>query len=63
VKATFPFHTMCRVLGVTPCGFYAWTTRPESAHAQRDRHLRVLVRAAFGASRKRYGSPRVYEDL
>ncbi len=54
---------MCRVLGVTPSGFYAWTTRPESAHAQRDRHLRVLVRAAYDASRKRYGSPRVYEDL
>lgn len=54
---------MCRVLGVTPSGFYAWMTRPESAHAQRDRHLRVLVRAAFDASRKRYGSPRVYEDL
>jgi transposase InsO family protein len=29
----------------------------------RDRHLGVLVQASFAASRKRYGSPRVWEDL
>jgi transposase InsO family protein len=27
------------------------------------RRLRVLVRAAFDASRQRYGSPRIHEDL
>jgi len=30
---------------------------------QRDRQLRILVRASFEASRQRYGSPRVWEDL
>ena len=54
---------MCQVLGVSPSGYYAWCQRPESAHAQRDRQLRVLVRAAFDASKRRYGSPRIHEDL
>ena len=48
---------------MSPSGFYAWRRRPESAHAQLDRRLRVLVRAAFDASHQRYGSPRIHEDL
>ena len=35
----------------------------KSAHAQRDRQLCVLVRASFEASKHRYGSPRIHEDL
>jgi putative transposase len=54
---------LCRALAVSPSGFYAWCRRPESAHAQRDRQLRVLVRASFETSKHRYGSPRIYEDL
>jgi transposase InsO family protein len=54
---------MCQVLGVSPSGDYAWCQRPESAQAQRDRQLRVLVRAAFDASKRRYGSPRIHEDV
>jgi transposase InsO family protein len=48
---------------VSPSGFYAWTGRPESARAQRDRHLKVLVRTSFTTSKQRYGSPRIHEDL
>ena len=48
---------------MSPSGFYAWRRRPESAHAQTDRRLRVLVRASFDESHQRYGSPRVHEDL
>ncbi len=54
---------LCRCLEVTRSGFYAWRGRPESAHARRDRQLRVLVRASFDASRRRYGSPRIQDDL
>jgi putative transposase len=59
----FPIATMCQVLGVSASGYYAWSRRPESPHAQRDRQLRVLVRASFDASKHRYGSPRIHEDL
>ena len=54
---------LCRALDVAPSGFYAWCRRPESAHAQRDRRLRVLVRTSFEESKHRYGSPRILEDL
>ena len=54
---------LCRCLRVTRSGFYAWQERPESAHATRDRQLRVLVRASHEASKRRYGRPRVWKDL
>ncbi len=62
-KADFRVTALCRALDVSPSGYYAWATRPESAHAQRDRRLKVLVRASFEASKGRYGSPRIHEDL
>jgi transposase InsO family protein len=54
---------MCRALGVSPSGFYAWRKRPISEHARRDSELRVLVREAHERSRRTYGSPRVHAEL
>lgn len=54
---------LCRCLQVTRSGFYAWQGRPESAHARRDRQLQVKIRASHQASRRAYGSPRVWKDL
>jgi putative transposase len=62
-KAQVPIATLCRVLRISRSGYYAWRRRPESNHAARDRQLRVRVRALFEASKNRYGSPRVWEDL
>ena len=62
-EKAIPTAKLCKVLGVSPSGFYAWRSRPESRHAQEDRRLSVLVKASFEGSRKRYGSPRVHEDL
>ena len=59
----FPMATMCQVLELSTSGYYAWCRRPESAHTQRDRRLKVLVRASFDASKQRYGSPRIHRDL
>ena len=52
-----------RGVRVTRSGFPAWQRRPESAHARRDRHLNVLVRASCTASKRRYGRPRIHRDL
>lgn len=60
-EASFKISDLCQALEVSPSGYYAWSRRPESAHTQRDRQLRVLVRASFEASRHRYGSPRIHE--
>ena len=62
-KAGFPITKACQVMQVSPSGFYASLGRPESTHARDDRRLRVLIRASFDESRRRYGSPRVHEDL
>jgi transposase InsO family protein len=62
-KAHHSLTVLCRCLRVTRSGFYAWRRRPESAHAQQDRRLKVLVRASFDASKQRYGSPRIQRDL
>jgi putative transposase len=43
---------MCRALGVSPSGFYAWRKRPNSEHTRRDEQLRVLVREAHERSRR-----------
>ena len=62
-KAAVPVSTLCRTLKVSRSGFYAWQDRGESEHAKKDRELRVKVRASFDASKQRYGSPRIWEDL
>ena len=48
---------------MTRSGYYAWRTRPESAHTRRDRQLKVLIHASFEAHKSRYGSPRIHGDL
>ena len=62
-KAHHTVAMLCRCLRVTPSGFYAWRTRPESTRAREDRRLKVLVHASFKEGRGYYGSPRVQDDL
>jgi putative transposase len=62
-RASHTIIILCRCLQVTPSGYYAWRRRPESQRTRDDRRLTVLVRASFDASRQRYGSPRIHEDL
>jgi putative transposase len=62
-KASYPLTKLCRWLGVTRSGFYAWQQRPASPRSQEDRRLKVLVHTSFTAGRGYYGSPRVHDDL
>lgn len=54
---------MCRLLGVSHSGFYAWLLRPLSDRAIEDIRLLELIRASYAASSGVYGSPRVFLDL
>ena len=54
---------MCRVLGVSPSGYYAWRGRGRSRRARDDDRLRGEVRAAHERSRGTYGAPRVHAEL
>lgn len=54
---------MCRVLGVSPSGYYAWRHRKPSARARADAVLRERIRIVHAASYGTYGAPRVHAEL
>jgi putative transposase len=62
-RACHSVKTLCRVLGVSRSGFHAWSSRPLSARALSDQLLLERVRQLHLASRRTYGSPRIYRDL
>ena len=62
-KAFFSVVALCRVLGVTRQGYYAYVKRPASQRLARDAELQGHVHATFHESGKRYGSPRVLRQL
>lgn len=62
-KVAFPVAVLCRLLAVSPSGFYATRGRPRSPHARRDDDLAKRVADAHLASKRRYGSPRVHAEL
>ena len=54
---------MCRILEVTPAGYYAWRDRPASARATRRERVIERIRNVHEDSRGTYGSPRVTVEL
>ena len=58
---------MCRVLGVSASGYYAWKQRVSSerstARAKSDVLLSGKILSVFRASRRTYGSPRIHGAL
>jgi putative transposase len=55
--------TMCRVLGVSPSGYYVWRKRPLSARARVDVELSAQIATIHRESRGTYGAPRVHAEL
>ena len=62
-KAHFPVRCLCRILGVSRAGFYAWRGRAPSPRAQADERLGLEVTTIHAESRQRYGSPRIHAEL
>ena len=62
-RASFPVAMLCRVLGVSPSGYWAWLARPPGARATSDDALIERIRAIHAASRGTYGVPRVHAEL
>ena len=62
-RAAFRVRTMCRVLGVSPSGYYAWKNRPPSPRAVANGRLLSRIREIHVFSRETYGQPRMYAEL
>lgn len=62
-QAVYPIATMCRVLRVSPNGYYAWRHRGPSARAQRDAVLLASIAHFHDRSDQTYGAPRIWKDL
>jgi putative transposase len=54
---------MCRVLRVSPSGYYAWTKREPSDQMLEDAYLTNEIKDLHTKSRGTYGAPRIHEDL
>lgn len=62
-QGEFRVRSLCRVLGVSPSGYYAWARRPAPRQAARNDALLVHIRAAYAGSRQTYGAPRIHQEL
>jgi len=62
-RADYPVRIMCDVLDVSPAGYYAWRSRPESQRSSDNRDLLEDIQRVHRDNHGRYGSPRVHEEL
>ena len=59
----YPIATMCRVLGVSTSGYYAWRKRGLSRRSQQNAVLVERIRVIHEQSRGTYGAPRIHAEL
>lgn len=62
-KLRYPVDLMCRVLEVSPSGYYDWVDRPASRQKGRRRELAEAIQFSHERSFKIYGYRKVHEDL
>jgi putative transposase len=59
----FPVTRMCKVLDVSPSGYYAWRQRPPSAREMANQELFKKIETVYNENYGVYGSPRIYREL
>lgn len=59
----YPISKMSKVFKVSRSGYYSWLGREPSKRAKQNERLRRLIHDAWRDSAKRYGSPRIYNQL
>jgi putative transposase len=62
-RAPWGVEEMCKVLEVSRGGYYDWKKRPPSQRAQHRQRLDAQIKKLFGASKKRFGSPKITQEL
>jgi putative transposase len=59
----YPVSEMCRVLGISRSGYYAWRKRSPSPRERENGRLLAALIELHAASGKTYGSPRLHQAL
>ena len=59
----FPIQAMCRVLGVSRSGYYAWQKRAPSQRARENADMTTIIKDLHQKSGGTYGSPRLHQAL
>jgi len=54
---------MCRLLGISRSGYYAWCSRAESARSRRNRELTLMIRQLHLESNGVYGARKIHREL
>jgi putative transposase len=62
-RDVWPVRVMCDALSVSPSGYYAWRSRPESVRKIANCELLSDIRRVHGEHRGRYGAPRIHAEL
>jgi putative transposase len=62
-RPIWPTRALCRVMEVSPSGFYEWLERGPSDRSLANARLLGQIRTFFEASDRTYGSPRIVRDL
>jgi putative transposase len=62
-KARHSVPKLCRTLGVSRSGYYAWRVRPLSERSRFDAVLTEKIETIHRNSRSTYGAPRVHAEL
>jgi putative transposase len=62
-RAQHPVSLLCKAVGVTRQGFYAWQRRALSARDQADAVLSVQIADIHEQSLETYGAPRIHAEL
>jgi len=62
-QAAFSVRAMCRVLGLSPSGYYAWLDREPSEREKHDAVLTTQIETIWKENREVYGRPRIFAEL
>jgi len=62
-RVDYPVRILCDVLEVSPAGYYAWRSRPESRRSTANRQLVNDIKRVHRDAYGRYGSPRIHIEL